>query len=402
MTFTELTGAVHPSASVERDERPWSSIAIALTAVLLFAGCGDTGDDGGQSLLRDTGPSDDASSTDGGGQDAGTGMDTGPDAPPETHTVEFYGMGYGETSYTLEGALSVDFADPDSPGIEPDDSLTARKATGTTGDPFDVDRYAVTGEIETLEYSGPIRVVVDGDFVHNGPKNRMASAPADGYTDKPPIHMSIYMSGKLIDTNGRIGEKMVALYAARAFEEAGYGYKITYNLLAKQPPDQASNCSAGDAPEWWRDQVLGDQVEIVEKDVNILMTNANGGGCGAIGGLYGTTPGLNINEMREWTPVGSDDWHRNMHGTLHEIGHQLGARHDHEDDVEGKQHWGNGWNETDENGTTWWHRTPNTAGNGNPNFCDTYIETRMTQPNVKRHQTYHECGTARFDVKQGE
>jgi hypothetical protein len=378
-----------------------SGVATAFLLAFTLTGCGDTGDDDGtRSLLSDTGPQSDVTADTTGPDTApDTTADVGTDAPPEVHVVKFQGMGYGETSYTLRGSVSVDFVNPQSPGIEQGDSLSGREATGATGDPFDVDQFEVTGEIETLDYSGPIRVIVDGEIRHNGPKSRSKSAPSDGYTDKPPIKMTIHMSGELIDTNGRIGEKMVALYAARAFEQAGYGYEITYNLLAQQPPDQASNCSAGEAPQWWGNRVRFGEVKVLRKDANILMTNAGGGGCGAIGGLYGTTPGNNINEMREWHPIGTDDWQRNMHGTLHEIGHQLGARHDHEDDVDGQQHWGAGWNETDENGTTWWHRTPNTAGNGNPNFCDTYIEKRQTQPNVKRHQTYNECATARFDVK---
>jgi hypothetical protein len=87
-----------------------------------------------------------------------------------------------------------------------------------------------------------------------------------------------------------------------------------------------------------------------------------------------------------------------MHANLHEIGHNLGAQHDHNDLKAGQQHWGWGYNQVDSNGKGWWHRTPNVAGNGADNRCGTYIESRNYDP-VKHHQTYNSCAANRFDIK---
>ncbi|MFB6371651.1 MAG: M12 family metallo-peptidase, partial [Bradymonadaceae bacterium] len=165
-------------------------------------------------------------------------------------------------------------------------------------------------------------------------------------------------------------------------------------------PDEKSNCSAGEAPDWWATQIDLGKVATVRKDANVLMLDSDGGGCGAIAGDHGTTPARNIDEARKWTEVGHDDWHRNMHGTLHEIGHQLGARHDHQEDTKGKQHWGSAWIAEDEQGKSWWHRTPTVAGNGAPNQCGEPIEKRQrdSEAGAKRHQVYGECAADNFIV----
>lgn len=365
------------------------------TPIVLDAGAGaaDAGGGGGagddvSDGVAEEGVSDGVS-TDGAADD-GTDADAG---PVEKVRILLTGKDPGEASYEIsaERGLEGDL-------LEHPDRIVDAKATGTIDEIRERDVYYALGGIDSIEVEGNIRVTVDGEVRYNGRKTLSEASP----DDKPIVGLTIYSSVALLERNGRVGEQMVANYAANAFEEAGYGYEITYNFFPERPPDEKSNCSAGDAPQWWADRVRQLQIEKRAKDANIMMVDARGGGCGAVGGLYGTTPGRHIDELRAWKPVGTGDWHRNMHGTLHEIGHQLGARHDHDDEAEGQQHPGSAWNEEGPEGKTWWHRTPTTAGNGAPNRCGTPIEERQSQQNVKRHQTYAECFVQHFDVKSAE
>jgi hypothetical protein len=70
---------------------------------------------------------------------------------------------------------------------------------------------------------------------------------------------------------------------------------------------------------------------------------------------------------------------------LHEVGHTLGAKHDHDGEAEGRQYPGMGWNEG-----SYWHRTPTVAGNGYPSLCGEPVETKAHEA-VIRHRLYHDC-----------
>jgi len=372
-----------------------AGMVAAATAVL--SGCGppdegsgddtglaDTGGSGDTGAVTDTGSMVDADGADASG-------DAADDGEPDRRRIVIKGIDFVETNWSVTGGDRVVVVRD-----EEADGGDGRTAGGTVAEPFERDIVYVWGGITSIEVDGTSRVLVDGEIRRNGPEILEREPPGD----RPPIEMTLHSSIQVLRTNGRVSERMVARYAARAFEEAGYGYEVVYNLVPEQPPDEKSNCSAGDAPQWWRDRVQLEDVPVLRKDANVLMLDANGGGCGAIAGKYGTTPARNIDEAREWTEVGHDDWHRNMHGTLHEIGHQLGARHDHVDEQEGRQHWGSAWIAEDDDGEMWWHRTPNVAGNGAPNFCGDMIEQRQrdTEAGAKRHQVYAECATERFVV----
>lgn len=361
----------------------------------------ETEDGGGADVIADVDGSDAGREPDGGATvsdadgsrpDVGDGNSSDGESYGRRRVV-IQGLDSSTSTWTVEASEDIHARE-----IEEGDTAEERQATGVVEEPLERDVVYVWGRLETLEVDGTARVTVDGEIRRNGPKTIEEEPPGDGV----PIQMSIRLSVKLLERNGRIGPRMVARYAGRAFEEAGYGYELTYNLLPVEPPDEKSNCSAGDTPQWWERRVETGAVEPLGKDANVLMVDANGGGCAGVGRNYGTTPGRHIDEQRAHREiaVGNNDWQRNMHGTLHEIGHQLGARHDHEWGVDGKQHWGAGWVEETDDGEIWWHRTPNTAGNGAPNYCGTDIEKRLRdeETGVKRHQLYNDCAADNFEV----
>jgi hypothetical protein len=308
-----------------------------------------------------------------------------------THELVFRGMDYSYSEYwiTTEPGSNLR-GDGD---LEGGDSITNYQASGKVQAPNKDDTFLYEGGLEELKLDGTQRVLFDGQIIAGGPKKKVE----DDYYYQPTIGLTIHTSKDLIWSNGRSGEQSLALYAAKAFDDAGYNYEITYNLAAQGPPDQTAHCS-GDANDWWRDKLNNGNVDVTAKDSNVLMLASDGGGCGAVTGWYATTPGNYIDNTRSWTSIGTGNWHQNMHANLHEIGHNLGASHDHDNSKAGAQHWGWGYNNTDSSGKGWWHRTPTVAGNGADNQCGTYIESRQYNP-VKHHQTYNSCATNKFDIK---
>lgn len=376
------------SISTAHCRRSPVGVVLGMAALLWTVGCVPE-----QSGGPEANPGADATPADAGGAD-GESVDGGTADAVPSGTREILFVGMDDTRSTYEFEVSGDLA---ARGLEENDEVEGLSASGVVAEPGERDRFIFIGRLENLDYTGSVQVVVDGEYRANGPKRRTGEAP-DG---APTVGMTIHSTHQLLAKNGRISEKMVAKYAARAFEEAGYGWEIVYNLRPQDPPGEKSVCEEGGPSDWWGETVENGDVDVIEEDVNILMFDTRGGGCGAVGGKWGTTPARNIDEMRDWRAVGSDDWHRNMHGNLHEIGHELGARHDHDAEQEGMQHPGMGWNEPHESkDVVWWHRTPTVAGNGAPNVCGESIELRQNDQSkwVKRHQTYAECTSDTFEI----
>jgi hypothetical protein len=209
--------------------------------------------------------------------------------------------------------------------------------------------------------------------------------PADEYPtewtgtafDAPEVHVALYSTGALLGTNGRAPEVVAGRYLANALDDAGLNYRIRrgfdpVGIEFEAPRETIRRWRSADR-DW------------TAKDANVLLTDRLGGGLADVGGRFGFAPGGRIDRVVDWVPTSDEPLHRNVHAVLHEVGHMLGAKHDHDADEEGRQHPGMGWNEGG-----YWHRTPTVAGNGYPNLCGEPVEAKA-HDRVMRHQLYHDC-----------
>lgn len=234
------------------------------------------------------------------------------------------------------------------------------------------------------------------------PAPRGVQASSSNEYGDPVIEVTLHSSVGLRRRNGHIPELMMSTYLSRAFEEANHSYEIRWNFTPKTPPRETrTNMTGSGSPlAYWRHQVKqGLPNEEVAKDVNLLLVDADSGGISFVGGNVAIAPGRHIESERRWHATGEDAQSRNIHATLHETGHSLGARHDHDKTEPGMQHPGMAWNDHERQV---WHRTPTVAGNGYPNLCGEDIPEREYQRFTVRHQTFHDCAIANFDIKPKE
>lgn len=217
---------------------------------------------------------------------------------------------------------------------------------------------------------------------------RPAESPLTNFQNvRDTVCLSIRQTEALTEANGRSPEQTVAVYLKNALHRANHKYEITFDHEPVSVESQQATCGEGSAFKEWSEIVSNEAVDHLRKDSNVLITNARGGGCGYIGGNVCTTPGAEIRRYRSYQKTGVGQPYRNIQANLHEVGHNLGAAHDMDDDTFGKQHPGMGWNEDGR-----WHRTPTCAGNGAPNYCGEMVEEReQSLDDAVRHLYYHDC-----------
>lgn len=208
---------------------------------------------------------------------------------------------------------------------------------------------------------------------------------SDGYPDGNYAEINIHSSKKLIDENGRVSEYRLAEQLAYAFSEIGIDYIIRVCKDPVDPPSEKSVCGGENPIQWWLKQIPErDQA----KDSNpLLLYSPNGGGCGYIGVNACTCPGYNLTEYKEPLHKSDSQDGGDLSACLHEIGHNLGMKHDHDDLTSGMQHTGSGWNDHDSEA---WHRTPMNVANGVTNMCGEDIDERQYGKTVN-HLYYHDC-----------
>lgn len=168
-------------------------------------------------------------------------------------------------------------------------------------------------------------------------------------TDSPSVVVSVRQTEELSAKAKGHPEATVVAYVERAFDRLDLPYRINWDL----PPVGGIPDPKRDKREalrYWSKQIRSSAVEGLSKDADLLLTSRNGGGIGYVGQNAAICPAGTLTEdyasdMREW--VLKDDPRHPIYGTLHELGHSLGSKHD--------ANWGRTWIDDDERA---WYRTP--------------------------------------------
>lgn len=208
--------------------------------------------------------------------------------------------------------------------------------------------------------------------------------------------VTICSTEQLVDRNGRIPEETAAVYAATALDGAGLGYRIRIGFDPVALDTQHAQCrdeaEQPDAKDHY-EPIVADWNES-GRDANLILTDAAGGGCAQWWDPRCAAVGARaLRERREWTPEGSDDFHAQIQAVLHELGHCLGASHDHDREREGRQHPGMGWNDHEREV---WRYTPTVFGNGVENRCGEWVPEREYETDVRVHE-FHDCAIEVFE-----
>lgn len=138
--------------------------------------------------------------------------------------------------------------------------------------------------------------------------------------DATSLEIDIHQTQSLTDRNDRVPEQTVARYLAEAVGRAGYNSDIQFDY--DTIPDAEYAAASVDALVAWSER-SPDHAE----HVNLLLTDANGGGIAFVGGRYAIAPGRNIDRLVGFRESGESDLYRNLRACLHEVGHTLGGRH---------------------------------------------------------------------------
>jgi hypothetical protein len=215
------------------------------------------------------------------------------------------------------------------------------------------------------------------------------------------VDVTLRLTERLYDRRGRIPEEMAAAAIATALAHAGLGYRIRFGFDPVALPTEQAACrdesEGGDARDAY-EPIVAEWSERA-RDANLVLTDAASGGCSlAAPPRAGCVGARTLAERRPWTREGQDDWHATIQAVLHELGHLLGASHDHDDEQAGRQHPGMGWNDHDQEV---WRYTPTVFGNDVVNRCGERVPQREYETGVRIHE-YHDCAIEVFEAELTE
>lgn len=205
--------------------------------------------------------------------------------------------------------------------------------------------------------------------------------------------INIHISEKLLKHKGRTPENVLAKQLEYALSQIDVDYTITTGLEPVDAPSNRSVCGGDNPIVWWAKEITNRNEA---KDSNPLLLYSHGGGCGFIGGNVCTCPGMHISQDIDALETSAKPIGRNLSGCLHEIGHNLSLRHDHDKRTDGKQHTGVGHNDHIERA---WYRTPMNVANDTTNFCGTKIKTREYERTVNMLY-YSQCTKEHIELAE--
>jgi|APHM01.1.fsa_nt_gi hypothetical protein len=233
-------------------------------------------------------------------------------------------------------------------------------------------------------------------FDSNPYKSRAGSANPNTYKSQKNIdgdyaEINIHLSKKLLERKGRIPENVLAKQLEYALSQINIDYIITTGLEPVDVPSNRSVCGEDNPIAWWAKEITNKNQA---KDSNPLLLYSHGGGCGFIGGNVCTCPGMHISRDIDPVETSAKPIGRNLSACLHEIGHNLLLRHDHDKRTDGKQHTGVGHNDHTEQA---WYRTPMNVANDTTNICGTKIKNREYQRTMNMLY-YSQCSKEHIEL----
>lgn len=157
---------------------------------------------------------------------------------------------------------------------------------------------------------------------------RAVDPPEPPLSQEPPsasapyADVAVYRTASLDNRNGDAPSVTVARYLAAALEDAGFGYRIDYGFDPVETPFPSRR--KGKILDWWRTQ---DRPHTADTS-NLLIRDARGGGIAGLGGKFAVSGGRHIKHHMPMAGVGRTLAHRNIRGSIHEVGHNMGGRHE--------------------------------------------------------------------------
>jgi len=146
-------------------------------------------------------------------------------------------------------------------------------------------------------------------------------SPIEG-GDGPHVEVAIYRSAALDQRNGPVSSDSVARYYAEALDRAGFSYTIHHDFDEIGAPTEDPHDE--NITGWWRTYDRPFDAD----HSNMLLHDAGGAGRAALKGWYGVVAARHISYQMPILSRGIGDEYRNMRACIHELGHNLGGRHE--------------------------------------------------------------------------
>lgn len=247
-----------------------------------------------------------------------------------------------------------------------------------------------------------VLVTVAGAYLRREYKRRSDQSDAD--TDEPsetlpeppfeftradaaPSRVVIAASNQLRDKHGDAPAHTVARQIHAALSEYEIPHQVLVDNSEIDPPAEGTVGSG--TPAWWRDS--GAAHLQTYGNANLLLVDQVGGG-----GTYGPWAvvgaggiGVDLAAVQSLSGPDADC----LSAALHELLHIYGVSHDFDDEANGKQHTGLGWNHRE---TETWHRTPACVDNDVINACGEAVPARRYDDTVQELM-YSQCTVDHMD-----